>query len=79
MNRIEVQVESINQITLVCCILHNLLRINNFNSVNTNDCSENATQQVLQTTSASIAYDIREAFADWCVNEGDLDFQYNMI
>lgn len=34
-------------------------------------------QRILSTP--SLAYDNRERFADWCVNEGDVDFQYKMI
>lgn len=78
----EVDVENAKKITLACCILHNLLKIEKIvqrtdeliNPLNQNTQENNSTN-----TSASYSYEIRATFADWCINEGDLEFQYNMI
>ena len=73
LNRIETQIENTNNITLACCILHNLLRMNNFDSKN--NTPSDASIQCSSQPSGSVEYDIRGRFADWCIAEGDVDFQ----
>jgi len=75
LNRIEMQVDSINKITLVCCILHNLLRMSEFGAKKPALCCTHVSPPV----SGSYGYDIRSKFADWCIAEGDVSFQHKII
>ena len=75
LDRIEMQVESINKITLVCFIFHNLLRMNEFGAKKPVLCCT----QVSPPVSGSYGYDIRSRFADWCIAEGDVNFQHKII
>lgn len=79
--RIHAQPETINNIILACCILHNFLRLEKSPDICTENCSDSedddATVPVVATPSR--AYDIREIIANWCVKEGDVAFQYKMI
>lgn len=79
--RIHALPETINNIILACCILHNFLRLEKSPEVLTENNSDSedddATAPLVATPST--AYDIREKIADWCVSEGDVAFQYKMI
>lgn len=79
--RIHAHPETIIDVILACCILHNFLRLDKSPDICTESCfdseDDDATVPVVATPSA--AYDIREVIADWCVTEGDVAFQYKMI
>lgn len=66
--------------------MHNFLRMENQatdDDDSLDDLSDDETSQAIvpgnATSSASAAYDIRERIADWCIAEGSVDFQDNMI
>lgn len=80
--RIEVEAEFTKEIIVCCCILHNFLRMETIKIagnkniiIHDNLANENA----IASTPASNAVLVREKFADWCVAQGDVDFQYKMI
>lgn len=82
LSRIHTDPVTANNIVLACCVLHNYLRMKEPESSENSDDSDDedvATGPLFTTQSASTAYDIRERVCDWCVNEGEVDFQHNMI
>ncbi|XP_055840168.1 uncharacterized protein LOC129907807 isoform X2 [Episyrphus balteatus] len=81
LKRLEVKKESAINIILVCCILHNLLRMESATQceTTTSTASQAPVDRDESSVPASSGYDVRSQFADWCVTEGDLDFQYKMI
>lgn len=79
LNRIHAKPENINNIILVCCVLHNYLRMDCQMASTDEDISDSESETNIVSEPRSVAYDIRERIADWCVNEGDVNFQYNMI
>lgn len=79
---IEVEEEFTKEIIVFCCILHNFLRMEKIKiSGNTNIIIHDnfANENVITSTPALKAVLVREKFADWCVEQGDVDFQYKMI
>lgn len=78
LSRIHTLPETTNDIILACCILHNFLRLGSPDD-SAEDSSEDTVSAVSVNTTASTACDLRERIADWCVTEGNIDFQYNMI
>lgn len=83
--------ETINDIILACCVLHNFLRMDD--PIDDNDSSDSEDDKSdseddgnnnlipipIRARNASVAFDIREKISKWCINEGDLDWQYKMI
>lgn len=78
LNRCHAKQYTINNIILACCVLHNFLRMETLSEGNV-DTSDSEDDSTVVPTTAAAAYDVRERVADWCITEGDVQFQYNMI
>lgn len=84
LHRIHANPETANNIILACCVLHNFLRMESQNTdhsleVSSDDDTSLPSIATTSASAASAAYDVRERIADWCITEGDVKFQYNMI
>ncbi|KAJ6648033.1 Protein ALP1-like [Pseudolycoriella hygida] len=84
LKRIEADVEFAKKIVTACCILHNFLKMSLseiFDIMNREDKTEPQTASIPIATdrSSAAATAMRNRFASWCVNEGNVEFQYKMI
>lgn len=79
LNRIHALPETINDIILACCVLHNLCRLEISPGLSTDassDSEDDVASVPVPVAAPSMAVDIRNRIADWCIAEGDVAFQY---
>lgn len=72
-----------NDIIFACCVLHNFVRLN-ANTIRdtpiediSSESEEDGDVDDGRDERVQPAGEIRQRLADWCVSEGDVDFQYN--
>ncbi|XP_055913145.1 uncharacterized protein LOC129946823 [Eupeodes corollae] len=79
LKRLEVGKESGHRIILSCCILHNFLRQKNHRNMFEQENPIQDSEDSILTSTLASGYDVRGKFANWCLEEGSVSFQYDMI